>query len=89
MRGAMMLTAVAGGLALGIAGAAAPAAAQQKASEAMLNTLTAEEEAAGWRLLFDGKTTAGWRGYKKRAAGGLAGRGRRAHAQPAQAAATS
>jgi hypothetical protein len=29
------------------------------------NTLTAAERAAGWRLLFDGKTTAGWRGYKK------------------------
>ena len=27
------------------------------------NTLTAEERAAGWRLLFDGSTTAGWRGY--------------------------
>jgi hypothetical protein len=29
------------------------------------NTLTAAERAAGWRLLFDGKTTAGWRGFKK------------------------
>jgi hypothetical protein len=29
------------------------------------NVLTAAETAAGWRLLFDGKTTAGWRGFKK------------------------
>ncbi len=27
------------------------------------NILTAAERAAGWRLLFDGRTTAGWRGY--------------------------
>lgn len=29
------------------------------------NTLTPEEKAAGWRLLFDGKTTEGWRNYRK------------------------
>jgi cytochrome c len=29
------------------------------------NLLTAEERAAGWRLLFDGKTTRGWRGFRK------------------------
>jgi type 1 glutamine amidotransferase len=31
------------------------------------NTLTPEEAAAGWRLLFDGKTTDGWRGFRKEA----------------------
>ena len=30
------------------------------------NSLTAAEKAAGWRLLFDGKTTDGWRGYRKK-----------------------
>jgi len=29
------------------------------------NQLTLEEQKAGWRLLFDGKTTGGWRGFKK------------------------
>ncbi len=29
------------------------------------NTLTAAEQRDGWKLLFDGKTTNGWRGYKK------------------------
>ena len=35
------------------------------------NTLTAAEKAAGWRLLFDGSTTAGWRGYNKPDVSGL------------------
>lgn len=28
------------------------------------NTLTPAEKAAGWKLLFDGRTTAGWRNFK-------------------------
>ena len=28
------------------------------------NTLTADEKNAGWQLLFDGRTMAGWRGYR-------------------------
>jgi hypothetical protein len=31
------------------------------AAQQPLNTLTADEEAAGWRLLFDGETLDGWR----------------------------
>ena len=30
-----------------------------------LNKLTDAEKAAGWKLLFDGKTTAGWRNFRK------------------------
>jgi hypothetical protein len=44
---------------LGSAAVRAPADAQAP------NTLTAAEVEAGWRLLFDGRTMAGWRGYKK------------------------
>lgn len=33
------------------------------------NTLTAEEEAAGWKLLFDGKSTQGWRNYREETIG--------------------
>jgi Domain of Unknown Function (DUF1080) len=29
------------------------------------NTLTAAERAQGWRLLFDGRTTSGWRGFRQ------------------------
>ena len=42
----------------------------EKATPAVaVNTLTAEEKAAGWILLFDGKTTKGWRNYNKQTIG--------------------
>ncbi len=34
-----------------------------------MNTLSAEGQQAGWKLLFDGKSTAGWRNYKKETVG--------------------
>jgi len=33
------------------------------------NTLTESEKAAGWKLLFDGETTKGWRNFKKETIG--------------------
>ena len=33
--------------------------------EARLNELSAAEKADGWRLLFDGRTTQGWKSFKK------------------------
>src|SRR5574339_298735 len=37
------------------------------AMNAQVPSLTAEEKAAGWKLLFDGTSLAGWRGYKSEA----------------------
>lgn len=34
-------------------------------ADAPLNTLTEDEKKAGWKLLFDGKSLANWRGFKK------------------------
>ena len=46
---------------LAVLGAGAFAAEKAMAPD---NTLTPAEKAAGWKLLFDGKSTAGWRGFK-------------------------
>ncbi len=53
---------------------AAPAASQEADAPVVkqtsgANVLTAEEQAAGWKLLFNGTDLAGWRGYKKDAPG--------------------
>ena len=39
--------------------------AAQAAPDAASNTLSPAETAAGWKLLFDGRTTTGWRGYAR------------------------
>jgi Domain of Unknown Function (DUF1080) len=45
-------------------GGSSSVAAQAPAASAV-NSLTTAEQAAGWKLLFDGRTTDGWRGYKQ------------------------
>ena len=39
------------------------------ASTAVAGQLTAEQKTAGWKSLFDGKTTTGWRNYRKETIG--------------------
>src|SRR5687768_15760275 len=45
------------------------AVAASSAFAAEPNTLTAAEKAAGWKLLFNGRSLEGWRGYKAEAVG--------------------
>ena len=53
------------GSSAGATTAAATAAPADTVSSLDMNVLTPEEKAAGWKLLFDGTTTNGWRGFKK------------------------
>jgi hypothetical protein len=40
---------------------------QDRGQPTATNELTRAEKAAGWKLLFDGRTTEGWRGYRRQA----------------------
>lgn len=51
-------------------GAAETASDASDAQQDVPNTLTAAEREAGWRLLFDGSTLNGWRGYRQEATTG-------------------
>lgn len=51
-------------LILALTGGGACAASVQMERDAM-NALSAAERARGWRLLFDGETTTGWRGFRR------------------------
>lgn len=51
-------------LAFVLAACATQSGNMETGDSSLSGTLTAEQRAAGWRPLFDGRTTAGWRGYK-------------------------
>ena len=42
------------------------AAGRTSAAQSTMNTISAKERAEGWRLLFDGRTTTGWRGFRQK-----------------------
>lgn len=43
---------------------ATPSSLRSEDASKPLNALSSEEQAAGWKVLFDGKSTDGWRNYK-------------------------
>jgi len=47
--------------------AASPSVSPPAGTPAQANALSEAERAAGWRLLFDGRTANGWRGYRQQA----------------------
>ncbi len=51
-------------LALAVANSTLPFVRTQAAEPGQPNTLTAKEKAAGWKLLFDGKSFGGWHNFK-------------------------
>lgn len=63
----LQLTACAAVLLMGAC--AEPATPSASTPDVSANILTEEETAAGWRLLFDGTTTAGWRNFKNEGIG--------------------
>ena len=63
---ALVLSLVVWGAAAAAAVASAPAVPGEPAAVLPnLNKLTDAEKAAGWKLLFDGRTTEGWRNFRK------------------------
>lgn len=52
--------------AFALAGALSAAGAASAIAEPAPNSLTAQEKSDGWKLLFDGKTAAGWRGFRQK-----------------------
>jgi hypothetical protein len=63
---ALAAAAVVGVALLAVRGEPPPAEGQPASVLPNVNALTDTEKAAGWKLLFDGKTTEGWRNFKKK-----------------------
>jgi hypothetical protein len=61
----LSLVVVVAGVALVCAGGVVRGESGQARGAAGVNTLTDAEKAAGWTLLFDGKSTAQWRGFRR------------------------